>query len=139
MKYVAFVSGLVVEKVPHFGKDDVDYFTSAHPMRLDDGSGLGMSSKYLPAKRTVPIFEMFGVGKIDAYVAYSEEVETLLGIPIRALVAERDMHKHQSSRYFEEKRQEYAERLRLHARLRRLQEWTVWRRILFVFNRALPK
>lgn len=139
MKYVNFVSGLVVEKVPHLGKDDMDYNTVSFPAQLDDGTLLGLSTGVQKYTRTVPIFHMCGLGKADTYVAYSEEMEQLLGIPIRALVEERDMHKHQSSRYFYEKRLEYAERLRLHARLRRLQEWTVWQRIRFVFTRALPK
>lgn len=135
MKYVTFISGLKIEKVPHFGRDELAY--QLLPNFLDDGSFMGMSSTGAVHTRTVPIFEMFGLGRDDGYIAYSEEVEKLLGIPIRTLVADLVTRKRlvsEAQRELDSAQKYYRQ---LYSRLTALRNANLWQRIKFVFTREL--
>lgn len=139
MKYVTFISGLKIEKVPHFGRDELDYHLLIHCTRTDDGAVLGMSKEMPLDTRTVPITELCGLGRDDVYIAYSEEVEKLLGIPIRTLVADLVTRKRLISEFIEEKRRIYIESHYAQSQLRLLRTANLWQRIKFVFTRTVPK
>ena len=84
MKYVTFVSGLKCEQVLHTGAEEYTYRTVVNPLASGDGV-LGLSHPAHDTHRAVPITRLCEAGKADVYVAWSEEVEALLGIPMRAL------------------------------------------------------
>lgn len=137
MRYVNFVSGLRVEEVPHVGKQDMEYFSLSNPVLLDDGTALGASFSTAYERRIVPIIQMCGLGAENVFVAYSDEVEELLGIPIRTLVAERDNFKRNANQYRLRYNHEYAMSRLSYGKLLRINAWGFWRRLKFAFNGEL--
>lgn len=60
------------------------------PLIASDGEMLLADLKTTVTERIVPITQFCRPGKPNLYIAYSQEVEDLLGVPIRVLLQEKD-------------------------------------------------
>lgn len=86
---VDFITSLNVEKVPKLSSADyIQYITRGG--KPDDASRVTASDAVLLTERyythIVPVNQIcFSDGRPDTYVAYSEEVERLIGVPVRVI------------------------------------------------------
>ena len=81
MRKVTFIRGLLIEEI--FAQDVVEYVDFAEPRKRV--GGVVLNTKF--EKKIIPVSEFrFECGTKDLYIAYSEEVERILGIPIRLLI-----------------------------------------------------
>jgi len=86
---VYLITSMKVEEVPRLsGSDYVEYITHggspAHASRVTASDHVLLTERYYT--HVVPITQIcFADGRPDLYVAYSEEVETLIGVPVRAM------------------------------------------------------
>ena len=60
------------------------------PFLATDGEMLIAPEELTVTERIVPITQFCRPGHPDLYIAYTEEVEELLGVPIRVLLKEKD-------------------------------------------------
>ena len=84
------VTGLVTQRVMR--RDFATYHTcgSVRPLIASDGQLLETMEEVTVQQQIVPITQFcFGNGNPNLYVAYTEEVEQLLGIPFRIILREK--------------------------------------------------
>ena len=89
MKTAILITGLVKERV--FRTDAAHYhqMSELRPFVATDGKML-VSPEMTVTEKVVPITQFCRPGRPDLYIAYSEEVEELLGVPIRVILKEKD-------------------------------------------------
>lgn len=121
-KLVTFVSGLRTELVPQYDHGTVRYHEMKHPFAVSNTSVLDLTEAVQTKIATV--FQICEIGKRDVYVAYSEEVEKLLGIPIRCILKEKNNALAESKRY--------------RSRLWAIHGMSFWNRFVFLFTKKLP-
>lgn len=91
MRRAKFIAGFVIHEV--MATKDYRYVSrySERPLAIaSDGECLLSPEGFTVDERVVPITQFCRPGRPDLYVAYSEEVEDLLGIPIRCILREKD-------------------------------------------------
>ena len=89
MRQATLIIGLET-RIVYCGQD-VRYYTTGpldYPLMASDGE-ISTEKMTVPEK-IVPITQFCRPGKPDVYIAYSEEVEELLGVPIRCILKEND-------------------------------------------------
>lgn len=88
VRKVKLIMGLIVEEVLAHS-DRIEYFSNnsinANYSIASDGKIL--DTKYI-TKSIIPIHKFCAIDKPTLYIAYSDEVEELLGNPIRTCIAE---------------------------------------------------
>lgn len=139
MRKATLVRGLILEEV-HSQKYAEYYSTSTSkwpwtvPVKGEDTVLLLHEYENVPIKHVVPIHRFCQSGKPDTYIAYSHEIEELLGLPIRAMQAlesqietQRIVHSRLESKYVT-----YRKKLDV------MWNMTLWDRIKFLFGK-LPK
>ena len=122
MKMVNFVSGLRTSLVPCYDAETIRYHEMQRPIPVSDYKVLDLTETV--QTRVATVFHICAIGKKDVYVAYSEEVERLLGIPIRCIVKEKTVAVAESNRY--------------QSRLRMISGMSTWKRLVFLFTKKLP-
>ena len=88
MTKAKFISRLVVEDVQVVSdRDYIEYYQHqpACPIKWSDTVML-LEHEQTVKRLVAPINHISGTGRKDVFIAYSEEVEELLGIPIRAIL-----------------------------------------------------
>ena len=90
MREATFVRGLVIERVRMVNRDELRYqMWDRLPSVASDGTLL--LTEDTGQERIIPITEFcYGNGKPTVYLAYSEEVESLLGLPFRVILKEKE-------------------------------------------------
>lgn len=123
MRTAHFVSRLIVEEVRDLSS--VRYYEHVmpeFPIVATDGAVLDI--EHAVTEHIAPVYHICRTGRQDLYVAYSKQVEELLGIPIRLLV--------------EEKESARGETRRLQERLWMVAGLSFWLRLKFLFTKRLP-
>lgn len=132
VQMVNLVGPLLTNLVPLHGPD-VPYFSVKKPALLSWPNGMG--ADLMEDERTVveyaSVVHILGRGRRDVFLAYTEDVETLLGIPIRAILTENDC----MSKSLEAIKDKcFAYQGKFH---RITQMMTVWQRLKFLFTNDL--
>lgn len=135
---VDFITSLNVEKVPKLSSADyIQYITRGG--KPDDASRVTASDAVLLTERyythIVPVNQIcFSDGRPDTYVAYSEEVERLIGVPVRVIKkqAEAAEDNAQVARRAAFLAEEEADRWRLE--YYKIYNWGFWQRLRFAFT-----
>ena len=90
MKMATLVTGLQKQAVYRGETARYISHTMPYPLMATDGELLMPTEEITVKERIVPITQFcYGNGKPDLYVAYSHEVEEILGIPFRIILKER--------------------------------------------------
>ena len=86
------ITGLVMQRVIMGRNASAHYYTVPElgPLIASDGEILALTEPMKITERVVPITKVCSRGKSDLYIAYSEEVEELLGVPVRVILKEKD-------------------------------------------------
>lgn len=88
MKTVKFIRSIVIDKVTKLsGLEYFEYVRTKGPRlasRVTESDEVLLTEKF--ERAVVPITQLCMTGAADVYIAYSEEVEKDLGIPIRAII-----------------------------------------------------
>ncbi len=131
MRWVTVVTGLVTEKAMARGDGKVIY-ACAHPIMARDGVVLDGSEKLAEITSMVlPISDFHRLGpegRDDWYVAWTPEVEDLLGVPYSAM----------TERLRSQEAQLIRLREKLHLTRRAMSDATLWQRLVFLVTRRLP-
>lgn len=135
---VDFITSLNVEEVPKLSSADyIQYITRGG--KPDDASRVTASDAVLLTERyythIVPVNQIcFSDGRPDTYVAYSEEVERLIGVPVRVIKkqAEAAEDNAQVARRAAFLAEEEADRWRLE--YYKIYNWGFWQRLRFAFT-----
>ena len=91
MQKVTLITGLKKEFVQKMhGRDYVEYrsFNPEEMIPIRGSDDVLVSDTFTVRTFSVPIFRLCQHGRDDVYIAYSEEVENDLGIPIRTILGE---------------------------------------------------
>ena len=140
MRKAILVRGLITEEV-HSQKYAEYYSTRAWPWRVPvkgEDTMLLLDKNIACDHHIVPVHRFCRTGNLDTYVAYSHEIEELLGIPIQAMTKQIDnlsseleiqriVHSRLTSKYV-------CYRQKLDA----MWNMTLWDKIKFLFGK-LPK
>ena len=140
MRKAILVRGLITEEV-HSQKYAEYYSTRAWPWRVPvkgEDTMLLLNTDIAHEHHVVPVHRFCQTGKPDTYVAYSHEIEKLLGIPIQSMTnqidtlssdleTQRMIHSRLESKYV-------CYRQKLDA----MWNMTLWDKIKFLFGK-LPK
>jgi hypothetical protein len=86
MKQATLILGLKTTVV--LRTDAARYYNWSQPLVATDGSMLVPTESIAVEERIIPISQFCRPGKPDLYIAYSEEVEELLGVPFRTIYKE---------------------------------------------------
>lgn len=86
MHVVKFVRDVVVDLIP--AGEEIKYFTYPPPQVASDGMLLETQQEV--NQLIAPVLHICHVGEADTYVAWSEQVEELFGIPIRTIIREHE-------------------------------------------------
>jgi hypothetical protein len=122
---VLFIRDLVVEEVHIADVHEYAYYgRTTQPVLF--GHDAVAVSEVVCDKKIVPFNQICQEGKPDLFIAYSEEVEELLGQPIRAIKAQADYAQKQATNAV----------ARYHRNLRYLNDLksSFWRRLNFLFG-----
>ena len=117
MKTAILVTGLKTELVRRTDFARYHPVSELRPLLATDGQLLETCEPITVTERIVPITQFcFGNGNPDLYVAYSHEVEELLGIPFRIILQEKATAEREA---------------------RQLRSMTAWQHIKIAFNLIL--
>ena len=89
MKSATLITGLVKTQVFRIDRACYYQLRELSMFQATDGEMLA-SPEMTITERVVPITQFCRPGRPDLYIAYTEEVEELLGVPIRILLKEKD-------------------------------------------------
>lgn len=91
MKEAILVTGLVTRRVRMGEFAHYHYLSNFPPLIATDGVVLEPMKEVTVEERIVPITQFcYGNGRPDLYVAYSHEIEELLGIPFQVILKEKE-------------------------------------------------
>lgn len=133
-KMVKLVGPILSKLVPLYGPD-VPYYSMLKPSltSLPGGPTAMMLVDNAPLVEYAPVIHLCGAGRDDVFVAYTKDVEELLGIPIRTILSENDCLS-QSLEAIKSKCFSYEGKFH-----RITQMMTFWQRLKFLFTNDLTE
>jgi hypothetical protein len=128
------VRGLVVERVLDEDPDKLEYSYYDHVSFATDGKVVLHPKSQKEIRKGVPVIELCNYGKHNVYVAYSDEVEELIGVPIRTIMKELVDSRKLVERLIGEHGANSINRNRLEGVITQVRGMGLWGRIKFLFG-----